>query len=61
MQMFSFSVSILEWIMMILKFHSIRYHTVIYAIINSYYLDIRRGGNKSNDKNEFLILGENVP
>lgn len=48
--------------MMIIKFYSMLHHTLIYAaIINSYYLDITRGGNKNNDKNESLILGENVP
>lgn len=59
--MFCFSMGILKQIMMILKFYSILSHTVINAIINSYYLDIRKDGNMNNDKNESLILGENMP
>lgn len=58
--MFCFSVDILEWIMMILKFHSILYHIFIYTKINTYYLDIGRGGDMNSEKNESLILGENV-
>lgn len=58
--MFCFSVDILEWIMMILKFHSILYHIFIYAKINTHYLDIGRGGDMNSEKNESLILGENV-
>lgn len=61
MQMFCFSVGILERIMMTLKFYSVLYHTVINATVNSYYLEKRRGGNMNNDKNGSLILGENMP
>lgn len=49
---FCISMRILEWDMMILKFYSILYHTVIHRIINPAHLDIRRAENRNIDKNE---------